>query len=114
MVLFRSVGLSVERVAEMVADIVEMIALRLKDDEMLKRLGEKYSGMELAFSAFLLGRIIGMSYALKDENAKAIIADFGRYLEILRTRGKESLKKIVESEVLEETYKKIETFRDVI
>ncbi|MEM0021971.1 MAG: hypothetical protein QXW59_03960 [Archaeoglobaceae archaeon] len=114
MVLFRSVGLSAERVAEIIAEIVEMIELRLKDDEMLKKLNEKFSGMDLAFAAFLLGRIVGMSYAIKDANAKAIIADFGRYLEILRTYGREELKKIVEKEILEETYKKIETFRDVI
>ncbi|MFN3383720.1 MAG: hypothetical protein ACK401_02345 [Archaeoglobaceae archaeon] len=112
--LFKSLGLSAEKVAEILTEIVEMIALRLKDDEMLKRLNEKFSGMDLVFSAFLLGRIVGMSYAIKDANAKLIIADFGRYIEILRTHGKDKLKKIVESEILEETYKKVEIFRDVV
>ncbi len=113
MTLYRSLGLTARKAAEIVADIVEMIDARLKDDEMLKRLMEKYDGNSLAFAAFTLGRIVGMSFAVRDlSSAESIVGDFGRYLRIYRSEGRERLVKLVEEEILEETYREIEKLKD--
>ncbi len=115
MTLYRSLGLTARKAAEIVAEIVEMIDKRLQDDEMLKNLSAKFSENDLIFAAFTLGRIVGMSFAIKDQNsAELIISDFGRYLKILHMEGKEKLKKVIENEILDEVYREIERVRDVV
>uniref|UniRef100_A0A7J2TJY9 Uncharacterized protein n=1 Tax=Archaeoglobus fulgidus TaxID=2234 RepID=A0A7J2TJY9_ARCFL len=115
MALYKSIGLTAKTAAAILAEIVSMINKKLKDDEMLKLLNQKFSGLELVFASYLLGRIVGMSYAIKDMNsAIAIISDFRRYIQILEERGKEELEKVVENEILDEVIREIERMRDVI
>jgi hypothetical protein len=115
MALYRSLGLTAKAAAMVLAEIVSMITRRQKDDEMLKTLCEKFSGIELVFASYILGRIVGMSYAIKDTNsAITIMADFKRYIQILEEKGKEELQRVVEKEILDETIKEIEKIRDVI
>ncbi|MET1124608.1 MAG: hypothetical protein ABWW66_05020 [Archaeoglobaceae archaeon] len=113
--LYKSLGLTARQAAKVVAEIVEMVDRRMRDDEMLKNLKEKFSGNELLFAAFTLGRIVGMSFAIRDSRAaESIISDFGRYLKIYREKGRGELERVVAEEILEETYREIEKVRDAV
>lgn len=115
MVLYRAFGLTAKQAARIVAEVVRMIDRRMKDSEMLGELKEKFSGEEAIFAAFTLGRIVGLSFAVKDiEAAKSIVSDLARYLEIYRKEGIDRLTRVVEKEILEETYREVEKIRDVV
>ncbi|MEM4524323.1 MAG: hypothetical protein QXF29_04375 [Archaeoglobaceae archaeon] len=115
MALYKSIGISAKSAAKIFAEIVWMIKNRLKDDDMLKMLTQRFSNLELVFASYLLGRIVGMSYAIKDPNsAIAIISDFKRYIRILEEMGREELEKIVEKEILDEARKDLERLKDAI
>ncbi len=113
MILYRALGLTAREAAEIMADIAEMIEARMSDEEIARRLAEKYSGLKLSFAALTLGRLIGMSFGINEpDKAKAILADFRRFIEILRKDGKEKLVRVIEKEILEETYKDVERLKD--
>ncbi|OYT33377.1 hypothetical protein B6U96_15905 [Archaeoglobales archaeon ex4484_92] len=115
MILYKSLGLSAREAAEIMVDITEMIEKKMSDEEIAKKLAEKYSGVKLSFAALTLGRLIGMSYAVSDrEKAKGILVDFKRFLRILRIKGRDELVKVIEREILEETFREIEELKDVV
>ncbi len=113
MILYRSIGLSAREAAEIMTDIVELIYKKKSDEEILRFLTKKYAGMKLSFASLTLGRIVGMSFAIKDrERAKGILTDIKRYMDMLKLNGKEELIKVIEREILEETYKDVEKLKD--
>lgn len=115
MALYLSMGLTAKKVSEILAEIVEMVDKKMKDEDMLKNISETFKEKEAVFAAYTLGRIVGMSLAMKDlELVKMIVSDFARYLEVLRKDGKELLKRLIEKETLEETFKDVERLRDVV
>ncbi len=105
MILYKQFGLSAREAAEITADVVEIIRRRLEDNKAVEYLRYRYSGEKLLFAILMIGRLTGMSLALQDvERAKMIVADFSRLIKILEEKGKEELVKILEKEILEETY----------
>ncbi|MCS7121626.1 MAG: hypothetical protein NZ895_03360 [Archaeoglobaceae archaeon] len=115
MALYLSLGLTAKQVSKLLAEIVEMIDKKMRDDEMLKRISEKFESFEAILAAYILGRVVGMSFAIKNfDLAKAIISDFGRYIDIFKKSGREELEKLIEKETLEEAFKDVERFKDVI
>ena len=113
MILYKNLGLDAKDAAEIMADLVEMIVKKLSDEEITSKLAKKYTDLKLCFAALTLGRLIGMSFALKyPEKARAILSDFSRFSLILKNQGKERLIKVVEREILEETFKDVEKLKD--
>ncbi len=113
MSLYREIGLTAKNAAEIMADIVEMIDKKMNDVEIVKALSNKYKGLELCFAALTVGRLIGMSFTLQEpERAKAILSDFSRFISILKEFGRERLVKVIEEEILEETFKEVEKLKD--
>ena len=114
-VLYREFGLSAKDAAEITADVVEIIKRRMSDEEAINFLKSKYEGNKLFFAILMVGRLIGMSFALRDpEKAKAIVADFSRLLKILEEKGRDELIKTLEKEILEEVYEDVERLKSYI
>jgi len=114
-VLYREFGLTAKDAAEITADIVEIIKRKMNDEDAIKFLRSKYNGNKLYFAILMVGRLIGMSFAIQDvEKAKAIIADFSRLIRILEEKGKEELVKTLEKEILEEVYESVEKHKSYI
>lgn len=111
-VLYREFGLTAKEAAEITADVVEIIRKRLSDEEAIEFLKSRYEGNKLFFAILMVGRLIGMSFALQDpEKAKAIVADFSRLIKILEERGRDELVKTLEREILEEVYESVEKLK---
>ncbi len=105
--------MTAKNAAEIMADIVEMIEKRLNDAEIVKILSNKYNSSKLCFAALTIGRLIGMSFALQEpERAKAILSDFSRFISILKKYGRDELVRVIEREILEETFKDVEKLKD--
>lgn len=105
MILYKQFGLDAKDAAKITADVVEIIKRRLDDEKAIEYLKERYSGDKLLFAVLMIGRITGMSLAVQDvEKARMILADFSRLIKILEEKGKDELVKILEREILEETY----------
>ena len=114
-VLYRQFGLSAKEAAEITADVVEIIRSRMNDEQALNFLRSKYDGNKLHFAILMVGRLIGMSFAIKEpDKARAIIADFSRLMRILEERGREELVKTLEKEILEEVYEDIEKLKGYV
>ncbi len=114
-VLYRQFGLSAREAAEITADVVEIVKKRMSDEEAINFLKSKYNGNKLYFAILMVGRLIGMSFAIKEpEKARAIIADFSRLMRIMEERGKEELVKVLEREILEEVYEDVEKLKSYI
>ncbi len=114
-VLYREFGLTAKDAAEVTADVVEIIRRRMSDEEAIEYLKRKYEGNKLHFAILMLGRLIGMSFALQDpEKAKAIVSDFSRLIKILEDRGREELVRTIEKEILEEVYESVEKLKGYV
>ncbi len=111
-VLYREFGLTAKDAAEITADVVEIIRRKLSDEEAIEFLKSRYEGNKLHFAILMVGRLIGMSFALQDpEKAKAIVADFARLIKILEEKGREELVRTLEKEILEEVYESVEKLK---
>ena len=111
-VLYREFGLTAKDAAEITADVVEIIRKRMSDEEAIEFLKSRYEGNKLHFAILMVGRLIGMSFALQDqEKAKAIVADFARLIRILEEKGREELVRTLEKEILEEVYEGVEKLK---
>ncbi len=114
-VLYRMFGLTAKEAAEVTADIVEIIRRKMSDEEAIEYLKSKYKGDRLHFAILMLGRIVGMSFALQDpEKAKAIVSDFSRLIRILEEKGRCVLVKTLEKEILEEVYEGVEKLKGYV
>jgi hypothetical protein len=114
-VLYKEFGLTAKEAAEITADVVEIIRKRLSDEEAIEFLKGRYEGNKLYFAILMVGRLIGMSFALQDpEKAKAIVADFSRLIRILEEKGRDELVKTLEREILEEVYESVERLKSYI
>jgi len=114
-VLYKEFGLTARDAAEITADVVEIIKRRMNDEDAIRFLKSKYDGNKLHFAILMVGRLIGMSFAIQDvEKAKAIIADFSRLIRILEEKGREELVKTLEKEILEEVYESVEKHKSYI
>lgn len=112
MILYRKFGLTAKDAAEITADIVEIIRAKMSDERAVEFLKSKYGGNKLIFAVLMLGRLIGMSFALREgEKARAILMDFSRLVDILEKKGKAELIKTLEREIIEEAYEELERFR---
>jgi len=108
-ILYRKFGLTAKEAAEVTADIVEIIRNRMSDDRAVEFLKSKHKGDRLNFAILMLGRLIGMSFALKEQDkARAILSDFSRLIKILEERGKDELIRTLEREIIEEAYEDFE------
>ncbi len=111
-VLYRKFGLSAREAAEITADIVEIIRRKMSDEEAIEFLKGKYGGEKLHFAILMIGRLIGMSFAIQDtEKARAIVMDFSRLVRILEEKGRDELIKTLEREILEEVYGEVERMK---
>jgi len=113
--LYRQFGLSAREAAEITADVVEIIRQRMSDEDAINYLRSRYEGNKLYFAILMVGRLIGMSFALREpEKTKAILSDFSRLVRILEEKGKSELIKTLEKEILEEVYEDVERLKSYV
>lgn len=92
-----------------------MLKKKLSDVQMIDFLKERHEGNKLCFATFLIGRLVGMGFCLKNpEKARAMVNDFFRFVRVFDERGKDALIRIIESEILEEVYSEIERLKNTI